>query len=169
MEIFRHHFHSPVGWEEISGTENFICAVLFHDEEPSEILKSEIPLLKKCEEQLQAYFSGTRKHFDLPVQQTGSDFQQRVWNELQKIPFGTTISYLELSKRLGDVKAIRAAASANGKNKMNIIIPCHRVIGSDGSLTGYGGKLWRKEWLLKHEGSWPVQPELFERGNVRRV
>ena len=89
--------------------------------------------------------------FSVPVAQTGSDFQQGVWAELLKIPFGETISYLELSKRIGDVKAIRAVGTTNGKNQIAIIVPCHRVIGSNGTLTGYAGGLWRKQWLLEHE------------------
>ncbi|MCK5677367.1 MAG: methylated-DNA--[protein]-cysteine S-methyltransferase, partial [Flavobacteriaceae bacterium] len=89
--------------------------------------------------------------FDLKLNPQGTDFQQNVWNELQRIPYGKTTSYLDQSKKMGNVKAIRAIASANGKNPIWIIIPCHRVIGSDGSLTGYAGGLWRKKWLLEHE------------------
>lgn len=103
-------------------------------------------------EQLKAYFSGKLRSFDIQTDLEGTSFQQKVWKELRNIPFGKTISYLELSKRLGDVKAIRAVASANGRNPLWIIIPCHRVIGSDGSLTGYAGGLYRKKWLLEHEG-----------------
>lgn len=109
------------------------------------------PLLQKCIIQLNEYFDGKRKIFDLPVQQQGTSFQQAVWQQLLKIKYGKTISYLELSKRIGDVKAIRAVGTTNGKNKIAIIVPCHRVIGSDGSLTGYAGDLWRKKWLLAHE------------------
>ena len=118
------------------------------------------PSIERAVEQLSEYMNGERETFDLPLAPTGTDFQNKVWNELMKIPFGTTISYLELAKRLGDEKVIRAAASANGKNPIPIIIPCHRVIGSDGSLTGYAGGLDKKRWLLKHEGAL-VQPELF--------
>ncbi|MBL0356810.1 MAG: methylated-DNA--[protein]-cysteine S-methyltransferase [Chitinophagaceae bacterium] len=110
------------------------------------------PLIQQCILQLQEYFEGKRKTFDLPLQQKGSAFQQNVWAQLLNISYGKTISYLELSKRVGDVKAIRAVGTANGKNQLAIIIPCHRVIGSDGSLTGYAGELWRKKWLLEHEG-----------------
>jgi methylated-DNA-[protein]-cysteine S-methyltransferase len=99
------------------------------------------------------YFNGNRKTFDLPLDLQGTDFQKKVWLELQKIPFGKTISYKELSLRLGDIKAIRAVAAANGANPVSIIVPCHRVIGSNGSLTGYAGGLWRKQWLLDHESS----------------
>lgn len=106
----------------------------------------------ECERQLTAYFEGERKAFDLPFQQEGSAFQQQVWAELLHIPFGRTISYMELSKRIKNVKAIRAVGTANGSNAISIVVPCHRVIGSNGNLTGYSGDLWRKKWLLDHEG-----------------
>ncbi|HMJ48144.1 MAG TPA: methylated-DNA--[protein]-cysteine S-methyltransferase, partial [Ferruginibacter sp.] len=109
------------------------------------------PILKKCVEQLEAYFSGQSLQFNLSLSQEGTPFQQTVWTELQKIPYGRTVSYLHLSKSLGNVKAIRAVGTANGKNNIVIIVPCHRVIGSDGKLVGYGGDLWRKHWLLEHE------------------
>ena len=109
--------------------------------------------------QLKEYFSGERKQFDLPLEIEGTEFQKRVWNELLKIPYGRTISYKELAVRLGDEKVIRAAASANGANPLPVVIPCHRVIGSDGSLIGYGGGLEIKEKLLILEGSW--QENLF--------
>jgi len=108
-------------------------------------------LLVECKNQLMAYFSGSVKRFDLPLSQQGTSFQTRVWDQLSVIRYGDTISYLELAKRLGDPKVIRAAASANGKNHLAIIIPCHRVIGSSGELVGYGGGMQRKKWLLEHE------------------
>ena len=101
--------------------------------------------------QLQDYFQGNRNDFNFKLNPQGTDFQQKVWQELLSIPFGKTLSYLDLSKKLGDVKAIRAVASANGKNPLWIVFPCHRFIGTDGSLTGYAGGLWRKKWLLEHE------------------
>ena len=103
---------------------------------------------------LSEYFSGKKKNFDLPVKHDGTVFQQKVWSELMNITYGKTISYLQLAQRLKNVKAIRAAASANGRNMLSIIVPCHRVIGSDGSLTGYGGGLHRKKWLLDHENKY---------------
>lgn len=112
---------------------------------------SENHLIIKCMQQLQEYFDGKRTEFELPLQQEGSAFQQRVWTALNNIPYGRTISYLELSKRIGNAKAIRAVGTTNGKNTISIIVPCHRVIGSNGNLTGYGGDLWRKQWLLEHE------------------
>ena len=109
--------------------------------------------------QLKEYFSGERKHFDLPLEIEGTEFQKRVWDELLKIPYGKTISYKQLAVRLGDEKVIRAAASANGANPLAVVVPCHRVIGSDGSLIGYGGGLEIKEKLLVLEGS--RQKDLF--------
>lgn len=113
----------------------------------------EADLLREAMRQFDAYFSRQLRDFSLPIAQEGTDFRQRVWVELQKIPYGTTITYLALARRLGDEKCIRAAATANGSNRLNIVVPCHRVIGSGGDLTGFGGDLWRKEWLLKHEGA----------------
>ena len=110
--------------------------------------------------QLQEYFDGLRTEFSFKTAPDGTEFQKRVWQQLQKIPFGKTLSYLEFAKELGDVKAIRAVASANGKNPLWIVVPCHRVIGTDGSLTGYAGGLWRKKWLLEHENP-PNQTSLF--------
>lgn len=131
-------------------------AVLFVKKEQEENVSlsetSSHPLLQKCVAQLNEYFAGERIIFDLPLQQKGSAFQQTVWNQLLKISYGKTISYMELAKRTGDVKAIRAVGTTNGKNQLAIIVPCHRVIGSNGSLTGYAGELWRKQWLLEHEG-----------------
>lgn len=108
--------------------------------------------------QLDEYFGGRCGEFNLPLDLQGTEFQKRVWAELQKIPFGKTVTYKELALRLGDVKAIRAVGTANGANPVSLIVPCHRVIGSDGSLVGYGGGLWRKKWLLQHEGA--LKPEL---------
>ena len=107
--------------------------------------------MHQCTEELIEFFNGKRRQFDIPVHQEGTAFQQKVWGELVNIPFGKTISYLDMAKQLGDPKVIRAAASTNGKNKIAIIVPCHRVIGSDKTLIGYGGGLWRKKWLLQHE------------------
>jgi methylated-DNA-[protein]-cysteine S-methyltransferase len=118
-------------------------------------------VLQEAVSQLKAYFDGQRTHFDFPMNPAGTEFQQKVWKGLCEIPFGKTMSYLELAKQLGDVKAIRAVASANGKNPLWIVVPCHRVIGTDGSLTGYAGGLWRKKWLLEHENP-STQQSLFE-------
>jgi methylated-DNA-[protein]-cysteine S-methyltransferase len=114
-----------------------------------------LPFLKR---QLEAYFSGNLRDFNIPMRAEGTEFQQRVWKELQRIPYGQAISYLELARRLGDEKCIRAAARANGANPVAILIPCHRVIGSDGSLVGYAGGLDMKEFLLRLEGVLPKAP-----------
>jgi len=116
--------------------------------------------LQDCVTQLDEYFQKKRTTFNLKLNPQGTNFQKEVWNALQQIPYAETRSYLKQSETMGDVKAIRAVASANGKNPIWIIIPCHRVIGSDGSLTGYSGGLWRKRWLLEHENP-PEQQSLF--------
>lgn len=152
-ETFTTYYHSPVGLLKISGTEDYISEVSFHDVTQKSVgnKKHLPPLLIQCIEQLIQYFHGERRVFELPVSQEGTAFQKEVWNELAAIPYGKTISYLELAIRTGDSKATRAVANANGKNNVAIIIPCHRVIGADKSLVGYGGGLWRKKWLLEHE------------------
>ena len=141
--------NSPLGITKIVGDENGISEISVTSEgEISETIPIE---LQEAVSQLSDYFDGKRKDFNFKLNPKGTDFQQKVWQELLNIPFGKTISYLDLSKKLGDVKAIRAVASANGKNPLWIVVPCHRVIGTDGSLTGYAGGLWRKKWLLEHE------------------
>jgi len=140
---------TPLGIAKIEGDENGISVISVTQEGD---LSSEIPKnLKNSVTQLNEYFEGKREEFTFKLNPKGTEFQQKVWQELLNIPFGKTMSYLDLSKKLGDVKAIRAVASANGKNPLWIVVPCHRVIGTDGSLTGYAGGLWRKKWLLDHE------------------
>lgn len=147
---------SPLGFTKIIGDETGIesITVLNSDEIVSDVIPEN---LEDCVYQLNEYFNGERQRFDLKLNPQGTDFQKQVWDELLNIPFGKTVSYLDLSKKLGDVKAIRAVANANGKNPIWIIIPCHRVIGSDGSLTGYAGGLHRKQWLLEHESPYKQQ------------
>ncbi|MFK5879524.1 MAG: methylated-DNA--[protein]-cysteine S-methyltransferase [Flavobacteriaceae bacterium] len=145
------------------GDENGIVEISVLDDEVSTSLstQNEMPeCLLECVMQLKEYFNNTRKEFDLKLNPLGTDFQQRVWKELLNIPYGKTRSYMGQTKKLGNVKAIRAVASANGKNPLWIVVPCHRVIGSDGSLTGYAGGIWRKKWLLEHE-SGVIQQTLF--------
>lgn len=150
---------SPLGFTKICGDDDGISSVTILNSE--ENITDIIPeVLEDCVMQLKEYFDGTRQQFSLKLNPEGTSFQKHVWQHLEQIPFGKTISYLELSKQVGDVKAIRAVANANGKNPIWIIIPCHRVIGSNGSLTGYAGGLHRKQWLLQHEN--PVkQTSLF--------
>lgn len=143
------YIQSPLGIIEISGSKLGISRIQFQN---NGIVSNVIPEnLQIAVTQIQEYFLGTRTNFDFKMDFSGTDFQKTVWNELLKIPFGKTISYLELAKKLGDPKVIRAAASANGKNALLIVVPCHRVIGTDGSLTGYAGELWRKKGLLEFE------------------
>ena len=142
-------FKCPLGVVKIVGDANGISEISILDEgEVSDSIPND---LEQAVIQLQEYFEGKRTHFDLKLNPKGTDFQQSVWQELLNIPYGKTLSYMELSKKIGDVKAIRAVASANGKNPLWIVIPCHRVIGTDGSLTGYAGGLWRKKRLLELE------------------
>lgn len=148
--------NTPLGIAKIIGDKNGISSVSILNS--NEIISDLIPEeLQDCVYQLQEYFQNTRDSFNLKLNPKGTEFQKTIWRLLQTIPFGKTLSYLELSKQFGDVKAIRAVASANGKNPLWIIIPCHRVIGSDGSLTGYAGGLHRKKWLLDHESPYKQQ------------
>lgn len=141
---------TPLGTARIEGDENGISAISILDAQAT--ASAEIPKpLQQAALELSDYFKGERRDFTFAINPAGTSFQKSVWSALLQIPYGQTTSYLELSKRLGDVKAIRAVASANGKNPLWIVVPCHRVIGSDGSLTGYAGGLWRKRWLIEHE------------------
>ncbi len=153
MNLFTTYYNSPVGLLKLQCSDEFITMVTFSDAD-GEAASDQQKLLKTCAEQLDQYFAGTLKSFDLPLNQEGTQFQVKVWELLGKIPFGKTISYNDFAKKYGDVKAIRAIASANGKNNICIIVPCHRVIGSNGSLVGYSGGLWRKKWLLSHEAKY---------------
>jgi methylated-DNA-[protein]-cysteine S-methyltransferase len=152
------YIKTPLGIATIIGDENGISVISVSDE--GEISNSIPGVLQEAVRQLNDYFEGKRTNFDFTLNPKGTEFQQKVWNGLLEIPFGKTCSYMDLSKKLGDVKAIRAVASANGKNPLWIVVPCHRVIGTDGSLTGYAGGLWRKKWLLEHENP-TTQQSLF--------
>lgn len=158
MEVAIVYYKCEIGTLRISGSGTTIIEITFAEDRASVELNpqkaSALPVLKNCIEQLDGYFNGSLAKFSFSYQQQGTPFQQKVWNQLNDIPFGKTISYMELSKRLGDTKVIRAAASANGKNAMAIVVPCHRVIGSNGALVGYAGELWRKQWLLNHEAKY---------------
>ncbi len=159
QEVQTTYYKTPIGTAKIIGNKNGIQTVSVLDEDIE--TSCEIPeCLQDCVKQLEDYFKGKRNNFDLKLNPKGTIFQKKVWDELLNIPFNTTRTYLEQSKALGDVKAIRAVASANGKNPIWIIIPCHRVIGSNSYLKGYAGGIWRKKWLLAHEN--PVkQQSLF--------
>ena len=152
------YIKTPLGITKILGDENGISVISVSDE--GEISDTIPVVLQETVSQLNDYFEGKRTAFTFKMNPSGTEFQRKVWQALLEIPFGKTMSYLELSKKLGDVKAIRAVASANGKNPLWIVVPCHRVIGTDGSLTGYAGGLWRKKWLLEHENP-TTQQSLF--------
>lgn len=142
---------SPIGKILIVADDKFVKRVEFiGDDVP--VLENENGISIQCRKELADYFIGKIKSFTVRTNPDGTVFQKSVWTELSKINYGVTASYLQIAKRLGDEKTIRAAANANGKNPVAIIIPCHRVIGSNGSLTGYAGGLWRKKFLLEHEG-----------------
>lgn len=156
MKIAR--IKTPLGIAELTGNSEGLTSIKVFDEGE---VSAEIPAeLKSAVDQLEAYFSGDLKEFDLQLNPAGTDFQKRVWKKLLEIPYAKTTSYLQLSKELGDEKAIRAVAAANGKNPLWIVVPCHRVIGTNGSLTGYAGGLHRKKWLLDLENP-PSQQSLF--------
>ena len=144
------YYKSPIGYIEINSADDAIVSMYFADDD-SKVQKPGSEAVKICIDELDAYFDGNLQQFSFPIKVNGTDFQRRVWNELLSIPFGETISYGELSRRIGNPAAVRAVGSANGSNPLSIVVPCHRVIGSNGKLIGYGGGLWRKKWLLDHE------------------
>ena len=148
MPIVYHR--TPVGIARITEDEGYISSISALDEE-HEVTSPSTPLLQAAITQLDEYFAGSRKTFDIPIKQQGTPFQQQVWEQLLQIKYGSTITYAQQSNQMNSPLAIRAIAAANGKNSLWIVVPCHRVIGSDGSLTGYAGGLWRKQWLLEHE------------------
>lgn len=149
MQLQSVHINSPVGAIEICGSEQGIRSIIFVDGENE---STPVPAcLHECAIQLKEYFAGQRKHFELDLDPRGTAFQLQVWEKLRLIPYGKTITYLELARMTGSETNTRAVGNANGKNQINIVIPCHRVIGSNGKLTGYGGGLWRKEFLLRLE------------------
>lgn len=150
------YLDSPVGRLLLSADGSSLTGVHFPSSRPTAppadvVVEHSDPVLRAACEQLSEYFAGRRQVFKLPLAAHGSDFQLRVWAELSRIPFGETISYGELALRLGDKGASRAVGLANNRNPIPIIIPCHRVIGADGSMVGFGGGLERKRWLLRHE------------------
>lgn len=144
------YFPSPLGLLEITGDEEGVSGLRFTDvrsHASNRIHES----LRECVYQLEEYFSGIRKDFGIRLNPQGTEFQQRVWKAVSEIPFGRTSTYGEIARQLGDPRSVRAVGTANGSNPVLLLIPCHRVIGSDGSMTGYNGGLHRKDWLLTHE------------------
>ena len=150
-ESFRGYYESPIGLIRVTGTPEAIGSIKFVENHRDEPFSNST--VERAIEQLSEYFAGTRRVFDLPLVMPGTSFQRMVWQQLLKIPFGRTQSYQTIAKSIAHPRAVRAVGAANGKNPISIMVPCHRCIGSDGSLTGYGGGLWRKEWLLRHEGA----------------
>ena len=146
------YLKTPLGILDISGTHTYITSVLFVEEE-AEASQTIPEVLLQCKKELEEYFAGSRKEFDVKLKPEGTLFQKKVWSELKKVNYGDTVSYSAIAKKLKNPDAVRAVGLANGKNPIAIILPCHRVIGEDGSLTGYAGGLWRKQWLLEHEGN----------------
>lgn len=155
IKIYKLDYESPIGMIEIIGTTEVITSILFSEANKTiNVLQPETPpILAECYHQLDEYFKGNRHEFTIPYHFEGTDFQKTVWNALINIPYAETGSYKDIAVSIGNEKAVRAVGSANGKNKLSIVIPCHRVIGSNRKLTGYAGGLWRKAWLLEHEKS----------------
>lgn len=152
-ELYQLDYESPIGVIEIIGTDEAIYSIMFSERDTIVHMKQQQTpkVLVDCCCQLDEYFRGERSEFTFPYRFVGTDFQKKVWNALTGISYSNTGSYKDIAVSIGHEKAIRAVGSANGKNKLSIVIPCHRIIGSNGQLTGYAGGLWRKEWLLQHE------------------
>ncbi|MFF2888215.1 methylated-DNA--[protein]-cysteine S-methyltransferase [Paenibacillus sp. NPDC057967] len=153
MTMYKLDMDTPIGVLEIVGTDTEVVSILFPDRDAHVYLcHSDTPVaLQQCAKQMEEYFNGQRWDFSFPYRHEGTAFQSQVWNALKGVPFAKTGTYQSLAEEIGNVKAVRAVGSANGRNKLSIVIPCHRIIGSNGTLTGYAGGLWRKEWLLRHE------------------
>ena len=152
MQTYRACHHSQIGPLEVVGNQKGILTITFGADE-FETDRNLPALMAECLRQLTEYFKGRRQKFSIPLVLEGTDFQKAVWRQLQKIPFGQTASYGDVARAVGSPRAFRAVGNANNKNPIPLIIPCHRVIGSDGKLVGFGGGIWRKEWLLEHEQS----------------
>ena len=157
MTLFYKEMESPVGKLKLVASTKALHAILWEQERPNRVklaplkLDPQQPILIETERQLTEYFAGTRKEFDLALEPTGSEFQKKVWQALREIPFGQTRSYLDLAKSAGSAKAVRAVGAANGKNPLSIVVPCHRVVGANGALTGFAGGLEVKATLLALE------------------
>lgn len=150
MKEYIYYYKSPIGKLRLVADDNSILALDFPQERESN--EEEYPqVIMDCVAQLEEYFSGKRKSFDISYLLKGTEFQKKVWYELTEIPYGETVSYKYIAEKLGNEKAVRAVGTTNGKNPISIIIPCHRVVGANGKLTGYAWGLWRKQWLLQHE------------------
>lgn len=144
------YYQSPLGWIEVGGNSRAIQSLNFAEEQ-REGFSSNL-MVEKAVRQIREYFEGKRREFDVVIDPQGTPFQKAVWRQLLKVPYGRTASYGDIARSVGNPRAVRAVGGANGRNPIAIIVPCHRIIGSDGSMTGYGSGIWRKEWLLDHEG-----------------
>ena len=154
--VYRATYKSPIGRIEITANETEILSLEFVKGRTSAKTTAPSPALKACLEQLDEYFAGKRKVFELMLRLEGTAFQCDVWQALLDVPYGTTVAYADVAKAVNKPKAVRAVGSANGANPISIVVPCHRVVASNGGLGGYGGGLWRKEWLIQHE--WKYRP-----------
>lgn len=150
QEIYVGYYESPIGLIEISGTDDAVRSLDFVEERRDGCHSKRV--VDQAMKEMKEYFEGNRQQFEVPLDLRGTPFQRAVWRELLKIPYGSTASYGDIARAIGNPKAVRAVGGANHRNPVALIVPCHRVIGSDGSMTGYGSGIWRKEWLLKHEG-----------------
>ena len=158
MMLFYKEMESPVGKLKLAASADALVAILWERESPNRIKLATLsydpqqPILIETERQLEEYFAGTRNEFNLPLEPAGTEFQKKVWRALREIPYGQTRSYLDLAKRIDSAKAVRAVGAANGKNPLSIVVPCHRIVGANGALTGFAGGLEVKAKLLAHEG-----------------
>ncbi len=156
--VKRAYLKTPIGYLEVTGMEDGIQSLVFLD---FRVRVNRTPaILKEAVTQVAEYFKGSRNTFSIKLNLKGTSFQMKVWEELLKIPYGKTITYQQLARRIGDKKALRAVGGANSTNPVSVVVPCHRVVGSDGKLVGYAGGLWRKKWLLEHEHAF-AQRDLF--------
>ena len=147
--MYQAYYKSELGWIEVKGDETGISSVLFVEQKQEDILH---PIVERCVMELDEYFHKKRTEFTVPLRAKGTPFQKQVWNALCSVPYGKSASYLDMAEKIGNPRAVRAIGGANSRNPISIIVPCHRIIGKSGKLVGYEGGLWRKEWLLKHEG-----------------
>jgi methylated-DNA-[protein]-cysteine S-methyltransferase len=150
IAVYHDYCESEIGLFEVGGTEAEILSVEFVERCRPEVQLHDV--VREGARQIDAYMRGQRRVFDLPLGLYGTEFQQRVWRQVLGVPYGQTATYQEIADAIGNPKAVRAVGAANGRNPLPLIVPCHRIIGRDGHLVGYGGGLWRKEWLLRHEG-----------------
>lgn len=150
--LYYAYYTSPIGLIEIGGDADQIRSLYFVDERRPGAAPYDSRAVEKAVDQVGEYFAGTRREFDLQLALHGTAFQEEVWRQLLHVPYGSVATYQDIANAIGRPQAVRAVGAANGQNPISIIVPCHRIIGSNGKLTGYGGGLWRKEWLLRHEG-----------------